>query len=184
MYYRNVNLSRRPSDSADLFRRFLKERRGQTGLSQRAFAEQAGLSRDWVASFESGRLPKVPRPETLKKISAALHLPGETQGTVFNFMTLIVAGVLAEDLVLDVAAGRLDAATAMSNATRGVGVAMDDRLASTKANAVHARTARLYHALGLLAQDLDEQDLVLVRNLLWRLYGNAPLPGPTMKGEL
>ncbi|MEV6286533.1 tetratricopeptide repeat protein [Kribbella sp. NPDC051770] len=61
-----------PSALADLLRHFRKV----SGMTQEALAEQAGLSNQAIGALEGGRR-RYPRPDTLKRLAAALELGPE-----------------------------------------------------------------------------------------------------------
>jgi transcriptional regulator with XRE-family HTH domain len=158
---------------------FLVERRHHLGLVQRDFADKVALSRDWVASFESGRLRGAPRAETLAKLAQAMALPGETPG-LLNFLKLVLAGVFERQDVHDCAVGRRNANEVMADAAKGVIVPPPESAAEQEA---WRKWQRLEEALGLIRLDLAPADYDIASALLRRMYGEVPGPPTAASGS-
>ncbi|TMQ91737.1 helix-turn-helix transcriptional regulator [Actinomadura soli] len=61
--------------AADEFRKYIRARREELGLSIRQVAKKAGLDSGGLTTIENGRTVHSPRPETIRRLAYALDVP-------------------------------------------------------------------------------------------------------------
>ncbi|WUI02867.1 helix-turn-helix domain-containing protein [Spirillospora sp. NBC_00431] len=61
--------------AADEFRKYIRVRREELGLSIRQVAKKAGLDSGGLTTIENGRTVHSPRPETIRRLAYALDVP-------------------------------------------------------------------------------------------------------------
>lgn len=148
--------------------RFVLDRRRRLNLTQSEVAERCGVSSGWVAGVESCRFQSPPRKNYIHHLANGMIIPGETPGALFNFLELVIAGSIAEDVIKEVARGDRPAAEAMAMAAQGVGVTV---LPDTPQDNDQMHRLRRYHrVLSLLKLDLSNRDYVIAEGLLSKLY--------------
>ena len=159
-------------EAVERLRKFVLTRRHRLQARQKDISDRSGVSIGWIGLLEAGKLQTPPRTDTLNKLVRGLTLVGETPGTLYNFLELVLAGSLDTKVIQEVADGTTDALTAMAKAVEGVGVSelpTNTQDASLLLNQ-GLREKRLDRVLSLLKVDLGARDFGLAQIFLQRLY--------------